>query len=293
MLRFAIFPGIFPGALVFSLHVPPRFKFITVHAAVACALALTLPSSPAAQDADPAASLLMARARQSHFAGDYSAAVICVRASYLGGRDTLRGVLEVRESSGERRLALRGAGGSFEWWSRLGGREQWRREGAQGRLRRLPPYAHKKPAFAPDVSYEDLMRLPFGHLEGSRSARRGLDSDSLVVVELTPDARLAGQYSSLIAAFGRDPLVLRRLAFVGNGVRPSKTMEFRSYLSEPGGLFPAEIVFSGADGLSSVKLLLTPLRVDLARDKAFMTETPEQGFAEPRWLPRDEPPETR
>lgn len=272
---------------------PSRFDIIAAQSAVACALALTLASSPAAQDADPAAALLVARARQSHFAGDFSAAVVCVRESYLGGRDTLRGVLEVRESSGERRLALRGDGGSFEWWSRLGGREQWRREGAQGRLRRLPPYSHKKPAFAPDVSYEDLMRLPFGHLEGVRSARRGLDSDSLIVVELAPAARLAGQYSSLIAAFGREPLVLRRLAFAGNGVRPSKVMEFRNYIAEPGGLFPAEIVFSGADGLSSVKLLLTPLRGDLARDKAFMTETPPQGFAEPRWLPRDEPPEPR
>ncbi len=268
-------------------------------------------SAPAALSAmlqmeDPSAALLLARARQNQFSGDFSAAVVCVRASYLDGIDTLRGILEIHPGSGEKRLTLRGSNASFEWWSRLGGREQWQREGLQGRPRRIPPHSLKKPAFAPDISFEDLARLPFGHLEGNRSVHRTeaitnvADSgdrakmkDVLDRLTFVPGAGLAVLYGSLQAAFARDPVVLRRLVFEGAGGRPSKRMEILHYSLEAGGLFPTEILFAGEEGLSSVRLSLTRLQDDPARDKMDIPGAAPRAslrtFAEPEWLPRDVP----
>jgi hypothetical protein len=237
---------------------------------------------------DPEAALLLARARQNHYKGDFTAGVICVRESFLTGRDTLRGVLDVRASRGERRLTLRGARDFFDWWSRLDGREQWRREGLHGRPRRVPPHSLKKPAFAPDVSFEDLARLPFGHLEGFRAVRRAGDTDSTLALQAVPDGALAALYASLEVTLGREPVALRRIAFTGHGSRPSKVMEIVRYTAGPAGLFPAELLFRGGEGLSSVRMILTPLRDDLARDKAFVQEDAPHGFAEPKWLPSDE-----
>jgi hypothetical protein len=152
----------------------------------------------------------------------------------------------------------------------------------------MPPHSLKKPAFAPDVTFEDLARLPFGHLEGYRSARSAGETDSTQVLALVPNAALSVLYASLEVTFTRNPAVLRRIAFAGNGVRPSKVMEITRYEAEPGGFFPAEIVFTGGEGLTSVRLLLTPLQGDVVRDKSFIPGEPPPGFAEPRWLPRDE-----
>lgn len=260
---------------------------IAIGFTLALSAAVRAAEPPFLQAEDPAAALLLARARHNQFSGDFTAAVVCVRASYLDGTDTLRGILEVREAAGEKRLTLRGANTSFEWWSRLRGREQWRREGLQGRPRRIPPHSLKKPSFAPDVSYEDLARLPFGHLEGNRSARRA-DGDSGDALTLVPGAGLGVLYGSLKAEFGRDPVVLRRMVFEGAGGRPSKRMELLRYTAEAGGFFPTEILFAGEDGLSSVRWSLTRLPDDPARDKMEIPGTVPRAFAEPQWLPRDE-----
>lgn len=255
------------------------------------AVLLAAAPSPSAQTAEPAAALLLARAGQNHFAGDFSAAVTCIRESFLGGRDTLTGVLEVRASAGERSLVLSGSGETFEWWSRLDGREQWRRAGAHGRLRRLPPHSLRKPAFAPDISYEDLGRLPFGHLEGYGAARRGPDTDGSLGVTLLPDARRDGSYASLTASFADDPVRLARIAFEGHGPRPSKIMTLGGYVPFAGGSLPTEITFRGEEGLSSVTLRLAPRTPESARDKAAVgSGVPRgQGFADPRWRPSDDP----
>ncbi len=231
---------------------------------------------------DLPAALLLARAKEHHHQGAFTAEVVCVRESFLGGRDTLRGVFQAGPGPGERRLTLRGPDDGFEWWSRGDGAEQWGREGVSGRLRRLAPYSRKKPAFSPDISYEDLARLPFGYLDGHRGAQRAREHDSAVVLRLAPGGALATLYASLEAVIGRDAL-LRQVVFTGNGARPSKTMRVGRYVTTPAGAFPTEIVFAAADGLSSTRLYLTVLRQEAARDKADAAGGATRRFAEPHW----------
>ena len=242
-----------------------------------------------AQETDPETSVLFSRARRNQFTGDFSAAATCVRESYLDGRDTLRGLFESLPSRGERRLVLEGAGRRFEWWSREGGAEQWRREDAQGRLRRVPPRSLKKPALSPDISFDDLTHFPFGYLEDFRAAHK-VDGDGMAA-RLSPGAAFAPLYTSMQADFDRDPVRLRRVTFTGNAGRPSKRMEITRYGATRGGYFPEEIVFMGEDGLSRVTLSLTLQpgvpSGDNARDARAHIEIPS-GFAEPKWLPRGE-----
>lgn len=248
--------------------------------------ALCVPPA-SAQEADPEAALLLARARRNALAGDFTAIVTCVRESFLGGRDTLRGVFESRPSRGERRLVLEGEGSRFEWWSRAGGAEQWRREEAQGRLRRLPPHSLRKPAFARDVSFEDLSLFPFGYLEGFRSARR-IETGGEPAVSVVPGPGLALLYGSLRTVFDRDPVLLRRVEFAGNAGRPSKRMEIRRYAAARGGFFPEEVVFAAEDGLSRVTLTLSLTAEIPVGDKARAGTDLPRGFADPKWLPRGE-----
>jgi hypothetical protein len=241
---------------------------------------------------DPSASALIARARARHHDGRMLATLTTVRESFLTGRDTLRGEWESGRVVGERRLALRGVDDAFEWWSRTDGGEQWRREGERGQLRRLPPHSRKKPSFTPDVSYDDLARLPYGYFEGYRSVRRMSETDSTVLLNLVPGGTLAALYSSLDVTLGRADGLPRRISFNGVGGRPSKTLVVSRYHAAPGGVFPAELVFASADGLSRTILRFTPLNSEPAKDKV---DAPPRGaagvgsprFAEPRWEPRD------
>lgn len=259
----------------------------SLHACIAFILSSCLCVSAVAQEADPEASVLLARARRNHFVGDFSAAATCVRESYLDGRDTLRGVFESTPSRGERRLVLEGRGRRFEWWSRADGGEQWRRVDAQGRLRRVPPHSLKKPALSRDVNFEDLTLFPFGYLEGFRSARKAESGDGYAV-RMTPGAAFAPLYAWMEADFDRDPVRLRRVVFVGRTGRPSKRMEITRYAAERGGYFPEEIVFSGDDGLSRLTLTLKLTPGSPAGDKARVQDEIPRDFAEPRWLPRGE-----
>jgi hypothetical protein len=243
---------------------------------------------------DLAASVLIARARSAHFTGRFSASVLCVRESYLGGRDTLRGLLESGWIPGERRLTLSGSGDAFEWWSRGDGLEQWRREGVPGQLRRLPPHSRKKPSFSPDVSYEDLARFPFGYLDGSKGARRFVESDTTTTFSLAPVGVLSTLYGDLAVTLSRRTALLNKIVFTGSGSRPSKSMVVRRYAATPAGSFPTEILFSSADGLSSTRFELTLLSDQPARDKvdAPLVKSPPRlpqlpRFAEPQWVPRD------
>lgn len=247
---------------------------------------------------DPSASALIARARARHHDGRIVASVACVRESFLAGRDTLRGEWESGRVTGERRLTLRGADDAFEWWSRADGGEQWRREGERGQLRRLPPHSRKKPSFTQDVSYDDLARLPYGYFEGHRSARRVSETDSTVVVNLVPGGTLAALYSTLEVTLGRADGLPRRIVFHGVGGRPSKTLVVSRYHAAPDGVFPAELVFASADGLSRTTLRFTPEGSQLAKDKVDAGPRSGAGaagaagikaprFAEPRWEPRD------
>jgi|GEM_PF-6520043 len=244
---------------------------------------------------DPGAASLIARMRARHQDGRMVATLTCVRESYLTGRDTLRGEWESGRVSGERRLALRGTEDAFAWWSRADGGEQWRREGERGQLRRLPPHSRKKPSFTPDVSYDDLARMPYGYFEGHRSARRVAETDSTVVVNLVPGGTLAALYSSLEVTLGHADGLPRRIRFNGAGGRPSKTMTVTRYHATPEGAFPAELVFASVDGLSRTTLRFTPVRGEPARDKVDASLRgaggAAPGFAEPRWEPRDRGPE--
>ncbi len=249
-------------------------------------LAFLCVSWAVAQEADPEAAILLARARRNLYAGDFAAEVTCVRESFLAGRDTLRGVFEAYPSRGERRLVLEGRGVRFEWWSRADGAEQWRREDAQGRLRRLPPHALRKPAFARDVSFEDLSLFPFGYLQGFRSAR--LAEGGEPAVRIVPGPGLAWLYASLRATFDRDPVLLRRVEFEGNAGRPSKRMEITRYAGAAGGFFPEEVVFAAEDGLSRVTLALSLSAEAPAGDKARGAHDAPRGFADPKWMRRGE-----
>lgn len=259
----------------------------SLHARSALILSACLCLSVAAQEADPEASILLARARRNQFVGDFSATATCVRESYLEGRDTLRGVFESTPSRGERRLVLEGGGHRFEWWSRADGGEQWRREDAEGRLRRVPPHSLKKPALSRDVNFEDLTLFPFGYLEGFRSARKAEGGDGYAL-RLTPGPAFAPLYARMEADFERDPVRLRRIVFVGTPGRPSKRMEITRYAAERGGYFPEQIVFASDDGLSRVQLTLKLAPGTPAGDKARVEDEIPRGFAEPKWLPRGE-----
>ncbi|HEX2612785.1 MAG TPA: hypothetical protein VHO02_04250 [Fibrobacteria bacterium] len=253
---------------------------------VAAPLVVSLPAPLHAQEADPEAAILLARAKRNQFSGDFSATATCVRESYLGGRDTLRGVFESTPSRGERRLVLEGGGRRFEWWSRLNGGEQWRREDLQGRLRRVPPRSLKKPALARDVSFDDLTHFPFGYLEDFRSARKA-EGDAYAL-RLAPGGAFAPLYASMQAEFERDPVRLRRILFAGNPGRPSKHMEITRYGAAKGGYFPEEIVFAGDDGLSRITLSLALSAGRPAGDNTRARDEIPRGFAEPKWLPRGE-----
>ena len=245
-----------------------------------------VPEPVAALAADVPAALLLSRARAHHHDGLFTAEVVCVRESFLEGRDTLRGILRAGPASGERRLRLRGADDGFEWWSRGDGAEQWGRTGLTGRLRRLAPYSRKKPAFAADISYEDLVRLPFGYLDGHQGAQKTHEDDSTVTVRIAPIGALAVLYTSLDATLGRQDALLRKVVFTGNGSRPSKTMHVTRYETTPEGAFPAEIHFVSASGLTATRLFLTWLHEGAARDKAEADTRLTPRFADPRWEAR-------
>jgi hypothetical protein len=290
------------GACILFL-VPPFYRLLNLLPRLA-PLALVLGALAAAPShaqtaaagagGDPAASVLLSRARDRQHEGAFTASVTCIRESFLGGADTLRGRWESGRLPGERRLSLSGGDDAFEWWSRADGGEQWRREGTQGRLRRLPPHSRRKPAFAPDVSYEDLARLPLGYLDGHRGAQRLSETDSTVTLGLLPGGALATLYGKLEVTLGRGDGLLRRVFFLGAQGRPSKTLTIARYVATPQGMFPAELVFSSVDGLSATRLSFSPTAEATARDKAQAPRA-EAGaspprFAEPRWEPRDRTP---
>jgi hypothetical protein len=244
---------------------------------------------------DLAASVLLSRARDRQHTGAFSATVLCVRESFLRDADTLRGQWESGRIAGERRLTVSGPTDAFEWWSRAHGGEQWRREGTPGHLRRLPPHSRKKPALSPDVSYEDLARLPFGYLEGHRGLRRVAETDSTITLSLIPGGPLAALYSSLDVTLGRGDALVRRVLFTGYGGRPSKTLVVSRYLATAQGMFPTALVYSSADGLSATSISFALTGEETARDKAHATGQglidPTPRFAEPHWVPRDRTPE--
>jgi hypothetical protein len=256
------------------------------HTSISAFLLACLCVAAQAQETDPETSVLLSRARRNQFSGDFTAAATCVRESYLDGRDTLRGTLESFPSRGERRLVLEGNGRRFEWWSREGGAEQWLREDAQSRLRRVPPRSLRKPALARDVSFDDLTHFPFGYLEDFRVGRKA-EGDGHTV-RLAPGAAFASLYASMEASFDREPVRLRRVVFTGNSGRPSKRMEITRYAAARGGYFPEEIVFTGEDGLSRVILSLNLMTGGPAGDNARARGEIPRGFAEPKWLPRGE-----
>jgi len=265
--------------LYFSINVLRSFLFS------ALALFSALPSL--AQNLNGEAANLIARARANTWSDDYAADVLCVRVSYLSGADSLRGVMEFRDSRGERRLTLGAGGSAFEWWSRRFGAEQWRRDGAFERLRRIPPHSLKKPAMAPaPLSYEDLQHFPLGYLEGFLACKRLQETDSTYELTLTFPSGVSSRYASAEVTLGKSPVVLRRMRFAGAPGRPAKSLEIANYRLEKGLYQPSDLRVSSGDGLTSLRLLLRPRASAASTGGMDKTQTPSAAPAlkrDPRW----------
>ena len=245
--------------------------------------------SVSAQGLTTEAGNLLARARENLFAGDRAVDVLCVRDSYLSGEDSLRGWMVFRDARGERRLSLAGGGESFEWWSRLFGAEQWRRDDATERLRRIPPHSLKKPALAAaPVSYEDLVRFPLGYFERFTSCKRLQETDSTFELTLTLSSAISSRYSTAEVSLRKSPVLLRRVVFSGPG-KPSKSLEIARYRMEAGKYAPADMRIEGGDGLVSLQLLFTPRASAPAQDKTWAPDAgvPSARPSDPRLESRD------
>lgn len=263
-------------------------RFVSVLRVLAGAyLGFAVCAYPAARPPDPAAALLLEQARRIRQAGDLEGTVMVVREGFLAGSDTLRGAFTWRAD--ERTLALGGPGTRFEWWSRADGREQWFRSGEGGRPRRLPPHAWRRPAFSPDISFEDLARLPSGYTEEARVARTQRVDDTTAVLELVPPQGLGLFYAALDATFSGSPALLRRIVFRGHPGRPSRTLEIVRYAALPDGLMPVELEFTSGDGLTRTRLVFSPSlsgSAGSARDHAIVHPPEAPVFAVPRWETR-------
>jgi hypothetical protein len=225
---------------------------------------------------------LLARARENQFSGDRAYTVLCVRDSYLRGEDSLTGWIDFRDTRGERRLSLAGGNESFEWWSRQYGAEQWRRDDATERLRRIPPRSLKKPALAAGpLSYEDLVRFPLGYFDRFVSCKRLQETDSTYELTLALSPFFSSRYASAEVSLGKRPLLLRRVVFSGPG-KPPKALSVAAYRLEGGKYAPSEVRFEGGDGLVSVRLLLSPRPGIPVQDKTW---APDAGI--PSIRPRD------
>ena len=243
----------------------------------------------AAQGLNTEAGNLLARARDNQFAGDRAVDVLCVRDSYLRGEDSLRGWMVFRDGSGERRLSLAGGGESFEWWSRLFGAEQWRRDDATERLRRIPPHSLKKPALAAaPVSYEDLVRFPLGYFDRFLSCKRLQETDSTFELTLSLSSAVSSRYTTAEVSLTKSPVLLRRVVFSGVG-KPSKSLEITDYRMEMGKYAPADLRFEGGDGLVSLRLLFTPRAAAPVQDKTWAPDAgvPSARPRDPKLEPRD------
>jgi hypothetical protein len=265
--------------LYFSSNVPRSFLLP--------AFALLSALAASAQDLNGEAANLIARARANTYSADYSADVLCVRDSYLSGADSLRGVMEFRDSRGERRLTLGAGGSAFEWWSRRFGAEQWRRDGAFERLRRIPPHNLKKPAMAPaPMSYEDLQHFPLGYLEGFLACKRLQETDSTYELTLTFPAGVSSRYASAEVTLGKSPVVLRRMRFAAAPGKPAKSLEIAGYRVEQGLYQPSDLRVSSGEGLTWLRLLMRPRAGAAATGGTDKTQAPMSAPAirrDPRW----------
>ncbi|MCD6024558.1 MAG: hypothetical protein K0Q91_1474 [Fibrobacteria bacterium] len=253
--------------------------FIAILIAASCA---------AAQGLNTEAANLLARARANLLAADRAVDVLCVRDSYLRGRDTLRGWMDFRDARGERRLSLSGGGESFEWWSRHHGAEQWRRDDATERLRRIPPHSLKKPALAAvPLSYEDLLRFPLGYFDRFVACKRLQETDSTYELTLSLSPLASSRYAAAEVSLRKSPVLLRRVVFSGAG-KPSKSLEI-AYRMESGKHAPSDLRFEGGDGLASLRLVFTPRAAAPVQDKTWAPDAgvPSVRPRDPRLEPRD------
>ena len=256
---------------------------ISFFALIACASTLSF-----AQGLDTEAGNLLTRARANQYEGDRAADLLCIRDSYLRGEDSLRGWIEFKDARGERRLSLSGGGESFEWWSRLYGAEQWRRDDATERMRRIPPHSQKKPALASSpLSYEDLIRMPLGYFDHFTSCKRLAETDSTYELSLTLWSGVSSRYSNAEVSLGKNPVLLRRVVFSGAG-KPSKSFEVLNYRLESGKYSPSDIRIQGGDGLVSLRLLMTARISVPAQDKTWAPEGSAPAIRDPRLESRDQ-----
>jgi len=233
------------------------------------ALILASVLTACAQGLNSEAGNLLARARENQVTGDRAYDVLCVRDSYLRGEDSLYGWLDLRDALGERRLSLTGGAESFEWWSRQFGAEQWRRDDATERLRRIPPHSLKKPALAASpLSYEDLVRFPLGYFDRFVSCKRLQETDSTYELTLALSSLVSSRYPLAEVSIGKRPLLLRKVVFSGPA-KPPKSFEVAAWRFENGKYAPSDLRFEDEGGLVSVRLLLTPRASAPVQDKTW------------------------
>ena len=242
-----------------------------------------------AQGLNTEAGNLLARARENMVAGDRVVDVLGIRDSYLRGEDSLHGWMVFRDARGERRLSLTGGGESFEWWSRLFGAEQWRRDDATERLRRIPPHSLKKPALAAaPLSYEDLVRFPLGYFDRFVSCKRLQETDSTFELTITLSSAVSSRYTAAEVSLKKSPVLLSRVVFSGPG-KPSKSFKIPAYRVENGKYAPTSVRFEDGDGLVSLQLLFTPRAAAPAQDKTWAPDAgvPSTKPRDPKLSPRD------
>jgi hypothetical protein len=268
----------------------PSYLVVVTRLFIAILFASLLPATTFVfgQGLNTEAANLLARARANQLASDRAVDVLCVRDSYLRGEDTLRGWMEFRDGRGERGLSLTGGGESFEWRSRSHGAEQWRRDDATERLRRIPPHSLKKPALAAaPLSYEDLLRFPLGYFDRFVACKRLQETDSTYELTLSLSPLASSRYASAEVSLRKSPVLLRRVVFSGAG-KPSKSLEI-AYRMENGKHAPAELKFEGADGLATLRLVFTPRASAPVQDKTWAPDAgvPAARPREPRLEARD------
>src|SRR6185295_20011336 len=102
-------------------------------------IALVLLLSQAAWAADDNVRQILMQALENQYRGRYQADMELVNETFPGGKDSLTGLAEFADESGQRKMTLAAPGQqkSFEYQSLNFGQEQWLVDGTSKRVRRI------------------------------------------------------------------------------------------------------------------------------------------------------------
>ncbi len=197
---------------------------------------------------------LLTQALENQYRGPYHANIEWVEQGFPMGKDSLNGLVEFSDETGERKFSLSSPEKSFEYHSQFFGKEQWVTDQNTHRIRRIANRQWKKCVFGNLLTYEDILKLPTDFFLQYSGCKAFKVNDSSYQITLLLKPIVQSLYSKIDITLSKNPVLLRNVIFYGHEGRKIKTMDLKGYNQEAGKWLFSELSVYDCDSLSKVKM---------------------------------------